>query len=127
MKIIPVILAASLLTLTPYAGVKVNQAHAQVNDHHSVPLAVIRFNQPRVYFQRPLSNAVKSALQVSRDVKFNIVQYNPQGAARSSRTERNLQAVLKQFQQLGVGSRNMQVNRQAVAGLSHSEVHVYVR
>ena len=102
-------------------------AQAQVADHHTVPLAVIRFNQPRVYFSRPLSNAVRHALQVGPQVRFHVMHYRPDSAYRKEKAERNLQAVLKQLNSIGVGPDKIQVNRQVMAGLPHSEVHVYVR
>ncbi|MDG1287357.1 MAG: hypothetical protein P8P30_07295 [Rickettsiales bacterium] len=103
-------------------------AQAQVSDHYSVPLAVVRFNQPRVYFQRPVGNAVRRAMQVSPGVEFKIIHYAPQGSSHvAEKSERNLQSVLKYLYSLGVDSGKVQVQKQVASGLPHSEVHLYVR
>ncbi len=105
-----------------------SSAQAQVNDHYNVPLAVVRFNQPRVYFKRPVANAVKRAMQVSPGVEFKIIHYAPQGSRQlAEKSERNLQSVLKHLYGLGIRPSNVQVQKQVASSLPHSEVHLYVR
>ncbi len=106
-------------------------AHAQTAptaaSHYSVPLAIIRFNQPRVYFQNPLSNALRSALQIDPNVSFTVVSYVPSGSTASlNAAERNLQQVLQQLYSSGINPSNVKVEKKAASGLAHSEVHLFV-
>ncbi len=103
-------------------------AHAQVNNHNAVPLVVVRFNQTRVYFKRPMANAVQRALQISSDVNFKVVHYTPEGSRQTQeKAARNLQSVLKHLYGLGVRQGNVKVQNKTTAGLGHSEVHLYAR
>jgi len=121
--ILPLILLFSLMTPV-FAGY--GEVQAQQHDHYNVPLAVIRFNQPRVYFQRPLANAVQRAIQVSPEVEFKVVHYNP-GGELAEKAERDLQSVLKYMYSLGIRPDHVSVMQQAANGLPHDEVHIYVR
>ncbi len=103
-------------------------AEAQVNDHNAVPLVVVRFNQPRVYFKRPMANAIQRALQISPDIGFKVIHYMPGGSRQTQeKAERDLQSVLKHLYGLGVRQGNVQVHTQNTPGLGHSEVHLYAR
>lgn len=125
MKILVLAIAVAFASIapTPYS------AYAQVNDHHSVPLVVVRFNEPRIYFKRPMANAVQRALQISPDVGFKVIHYTPgSGSSQTQeKAQRDLQSVLKHLYGLGVRQGNVEVHHQKTAGLGHSEVHLYVR
>ena len=129
MKILitPFIILAVILSLPLTISMPIT-AQAQVNDHYSVPLAVVRFNQPRVYFQRPVGNAIRSALNVSRDISFNIVHYVPAGSSMiAKKADNNLQKIIEHIYSMGVSSQNLSVKKQIASGMPHSEVHIYVR
>jgi hypothetical protein len=102
-------------------------SQAQASSHHTVPLAIIRFNQPRVYFQQPLSNAVRSAHRVSSDIAFKIKHYVPVNRQLQQRAEANLGQVIQHLYGLGVRADQIQVTKQLASSLSSSEVHLYVQ
>lgn len=100
----------------------------QANDHYRVPLAVIRFNQPRIYFQKPLDTATRKALQVDSNVQFRILHYIPKGKSPDDKTIKNdLKAVVNQLQSSGVSLKNIRVKHQEADALRYNEVHVYIR
>jgi hypothetical protein len=118
----------SLLIVMPLALPVTTLPHAAsaaYSDHTTTPLMVIRFNQPRVYFQRPLYNAVSKALQAKNTVMFQIINYAPAGA--EAKADRDLQAVLASLNQMGVPPSRIAVSNQEDPSLRFSEVHLYVR
>ena len=119
------LVVAALAAFPAISVVATRQAVAQSADHTTTPLMVIRFNQPRIYFQRPLYNAVSRALAAKPSVMFNLINYVPtkdNGAA-----QRDLQAVLNTLNEMGVPSSRVSVNSQQDPTLRFSEVHLYVR
>jgi hypothetical protein len=100
-------------------------AQAQMADHTTTPLMVIRFNQPRIYFQRPLYNAVSRALQAKPSVMFNLINYMPK--TDDAKAQQDLQAVLNTLNEMGVPRSRIAVSNEADPSLRFSEVHVYVR
>lgn len=100
---------------------------AQTADNRQVPLVVIRFNQQRVYFKRPMANAIQRALNISSDVRFRVIHYTPKFNNRISqeRADRNFKSVMTHLQGLGVRPQNITVKNQIASGLTHTEVHLY--
>ena len=122
------ILSALLAVVCATPAVVSTSAQAQqlqAGSHHAMPLILVRFNQPRVYFQRPMSNVVQRALNISPDVGFKVVHYTPK--AGNKKAERDLNSVLQHLYRLGVRKGNVQVDQQVASALGHSEVHLYVR
>jgi hypothetical protein len=94
---------------------------------------VIRFNQPRVYFDQQLYNAVAKAVGLKPEVMFDLVSYAPrtgepqmdkqwQDAAR-----KNLALVTARMNALGVPSSRLTVVVESQAGLRYNEVHLFAR
>lgn len=96
-------------------------------DHFTVPLMVIRFNQPRVYYEQPLFNAMNRALQAKPDVRFQIIDYFPPQTNLRQQAERDFQRVLKTISAMGMPTGRLNIHREAAPDLNYSEVHIYVR
>jgi hypothetical protein len=97
------------------------------------PLMVIRFNQPRVYYDQQLYSAVSQAVAVKSDVMFDVVSNapltgNPQMDAQWVNTaSRNTQAVIATLKSIGVPMERMHITGKAEAGLRFDETRIYVR
>ncbi len=97
-------------------------------DHYTVPLVVIRFNQPRVYYERPLYNALKRALQVKPSLRINVINYFPSKHPELvDEAERNLKAVVRSLGEMGIPLSRIGVASEPAPDLDYSEVHIYVR
>jgi hypothetical protein len=96
-------------------------------DHMTTPLVVIRFNQPRVYYEQPLYTAMNRALQAKPEVRFNVIHYFPPRPALKAQGDRQFQRVLGTIRQMGMPEARLNITSQADAALNYSEVHIYVR
>lgn len=97
------------------------------------PLVVLRFNQQRVHYEQPLFQAIEKAVAVKPGVMFDVVSLapvtgNPQNdAAWQGMASRNTQAVVASMQQMGVPMSRMAISGRQQGGLTHDEVHIFVR
>ena len=96
-------------------------------------LVVIRFNQPRIYFDQQLYSAVEKAVAVKPDVMFDVVSNAPVtgDALRDQQwittASRNTQAVVAALQKIGVPAERLRVTGQTKSGLRYDETHIFVR
>lgn len=110
-----------------------NPAHAEYGNAEMKPLVVIRFNQPRVYYDRELYSAVSQAVAAKPDVMFDIVSNAPSTGDSGTDSQwiktasHNTQAVVASMQKIGVPMARMHITGQAQAGLRFDETRVYVR
>lgn len=99
----------------------------------SPPLVVVRFNQPRVYYDKQLYTAISQAVAAKPDVMFDVISYapstgNPRFDEQWIKTaSRNTQAVVSTLQQIGVPMERLHIIGQAEAGLKFDETRIYVR
>ncbi|MFZ4125242.1 MAG: hypothetical protein ACOYJ2_04125 [Rickettsiales bacterium] len=105
-------------------------AYAQAQ---SKPLVVIRFNQPRIYFEQQLYTAVSRAVGVKPTVMFDLVSYVPTtgqekiDAQWQATARHNTQAILKSMTEMGVPSSRITTRAQPVRGGEYDEIHLFVR
>jgi hypothetical protein len=96
-------------------------------------LVTLRFNQPRVHFEKQLYTAISKALEVKPDVTFEVVSLAPtsadakRDAAWQSVAGHNTRAVIAAMQQMGVPAERISVTGQAASGIAFDETHVYAR
>lgn len=120
--LLPVLLAF------PAIAVPALNAPAPAVSHITVPLVVIRFNEPRVYFERPLYNALRKALETKPSVRLNVINYFPtRNQEVVDEAEANLNRVMRVLQDMGMPLNRMGVSSEPASDLQHSEVHIYVR
>lgn len=125
---------AAVAVITSLAGISVPCAsHAQeamTNTSASdIPLAVIRFNQPKVFFEKPLQNAIAKAVQRKASVMFDVVSYVPQGkdqSALDAAASRQQQQVISAMRSMGVNATNIQTSSQADANVQFHEVQIFI-
>ncbi len=108
--------ASIFMALLPLAPVAADMAQEK-------PLLLIRFNQPRVYFDRSLSQAISSAERVKPGITYDVVSYSTSGDAKAGD---NLRLVLGGIYKQGVPSSRVQIHSEPVASGSQ-EIHIYVR
>lgn len=118
----------SLLVLTLALAGNLPAARAQLSQDESAyqdkPLLVIRYNQPRVYFDTAVDHAVTSANKVKPGVTYNVVAYIPESV--SPQTARlNLRAVVERIMFHGVPAGQITWRTEPTTG-GYQEIHVYV-
>lgn len=97
------------------------------------PLVVLRFNQPRVYYEQPLFQAIEKAVAVKPAVMFDIVSLAPStgnattDANWQATASRNTRMVVASMQQMGVPLSRMQITGRQQPGLNADEVQIFVR
>lgn len=129
MRMIRPVLCAALLGLTA-AGITA-APHVSYAQAESKPLVVIRFNQPRVYFDKQLYSAVSQAMAAKPDVMFDVVAYAPLTGTDAvdeqwiKTASRNTQAVVASMQKIGVPMQRMRITGQAQQGIRFDETRIY--
>ncbi len=99
----------------------------------SQPLVVIRFNQPRVYFDQQLYGAISKALEIKPDLMLDVVSIAPSlGNEQADKkwqalAGRNTRTVIDAMKAMGVPADRMTVTGQSQSGLRYDETHVFVR
>lgn len=99
----------------------------------STPLAIIRFNQDRVYYDQALYHAVSRAVKVKSSVVFDVVAIVP--VVGDPATDRRMQeSSITKGNEVVASLRKMGIPAQRVSLASHqsdtaqsTEVHVFVR
>ena len=98
----------------------------------SQPLVVVRFNQPRVYFDQQLYSAISKAAAIKPDVLFDVVAYAPTtGNAENDQkwqaiAGHNTKAVIASMNSMGVPMERITVSGQSQPGIRYDETHVFV-
>lgn len=124
-------LFAALFAASP-APVQAQGAERQYASANDIPLVVIRFNQRRVFFEKPLYNAVAKAVAVKPNVVFDVVSFVPQGSSSDSQERLDANAagqqgqVVKTLQQIGIPRNQIRVSRDVAPDAQFHEVYVYV-
>jgi len=126
-KALAVALCVVITSLTlPLGALLPAPAHA-ARDHYTVPLVVIRFNQQRVHYERPLFNAISKALNTKEDARFNVIYYHITGNERlQKRSDDSFKEVLANLADMGIPRSRIGVKKQPSPELGYSEVHIYV-
>lgn len=121
------ILLASVLAVGCNLSTRPAMAQAvETGTENRRPLVIVRFNQPRVYFEQSLSNATQRALEIKRDVMFELVQLVPPGAAQKT-AQQNLARVVTVLRDTGVPDSNIRIRRATSEEVASDEVHVFVQ
>ena len=107
--------------------------HSMAQATPAKPLVTIRFNQPRVYFDKQLYAAVSQAVAIKPDVTFDVVSLapatgNPQIDAQWQQVaSHNTQAVLAVMRNIGVPLHQIRVTGRSQVGLAHDETQLFVQ
>jgi hypothetical protein len=115
---------ALTLVLPPVSG------HAAVDAGQA--LVVVRFNQPRVYFDQQLYSAISKAVAIKPEVTFEVVSYAPAtgNAVNDQKWQaiagHNTKAVIAAMTNMGVPMERITVTGESQAGLHYDETHVFV-
>ncbi len=101
--------------------------------HHTTPLLIVRFNQERLHYQRPLYNVVSQAVEAKPSVQFALVSvvpltnsddYNKQ---MQQKARGNTNQLVQQMLQMGVPQERVSVEYRNSADVRANEVQIYVR
>lgn len=104
-----------------------HQEYGFAPEYGRTPLLIIRFNQRKVYFEKPLYTAVSKAAAAKASVQFEIVLRIPPREAAAAKASKDLHAVLNVMNEMGVPENRITVKRVTDAQIEDDEVHLFVR
>jgi ABC-type sugar transport system substrate-binding protein len=119
-------LAVQVLDSTPAAAASAAELQARK------PLAIIRFNQQRVYFEQALAGAVTRAMQIKPDVTFTVLNIVPESDSRTRQAgidktaTRNLARVVTAMRDQGVSTSAIKLFKEHSAEYGSDEVWIFV-
>lgn len=129
-------LAVLAMTFAGWGTVAVAQTFDEgvmpVNAPSQVPLVVIRYNQPKVFYQRQLYNAIAKAVAIKPDVTFEVVSFVPSSAGGSPneavtrRAQSQTSALIKDMTGMGIPPQRIRVSKEAVQDARQHEIYIYV-
>lgn len=108
------------------------QAAFAQSSHLDTPLMIVRFNQDRVYYEKPLYNAVSQALEAKPGVMFNLVSVVPLTSSASYNqkqdavSKRNMGAFVGSMVNMGVPENRIRVQYQQAPEVEANEIQLYV-
>jgi len=97
------------------------------------PLVIIRFNQPRVYYEKQLYGAVSQAVATKPEVMFELVSFVPtradpkQNAGWEATARQNAQAVMNSLKRMGVPASRVSYRTQIAANAPYDVIYLFVR
>ena len=92
---------------------------------------IIRFNQPRMYFDQQMYGAVAKAVSIKPDVMFEMVAHSPatgnpeRDAQWKLTSEQHLALVTSRMNAIGVPTSRIRTSVRPQSGLSADEVHLF--
>lgn len=100
----------------------------------TVPLAIVRFNQPEIYYEQQLARAVQAAIRTKPTVVFDVISFVPQ-ANESSADQPTIdkasaaqsQHVISTLKQLGLKPNQYTYSKQSTPQIRYHEVQIFVR
>lgn len=127
--------AALLLTVASMLSVPARAAGVALPAMSTLskPLVIIRFNQRKVFYERPLFNALSKAVEIAPDVRFNVISYVPfTGQPQRDRQLLNqanahLREVMARMREMGIPGGQISVNNELDHSLRHDEIHIFVQ
>jgi hypothetical protein len=96
-------------------------------------LVLIRYNQPVVDYEKQLSNAVGTAIELRPDAQFSVVAVSPSSgdpadlAQAQQKAQINAEAVKRSLMQLGLSPSRITMASTQIQTAQTPEVHVYIR
>jgi uncharacterized protein YggE len=97
-----------------------------VNAQSDVPLLVLRYNQPRIYYDKQLYSAVSKAVAIKPTVTFSLVSFVPAGDGAESAANAQTNAVVASLQRMGIPRNHINVSNQSVDDSRYHEIYLYV-
>jgi hypothetical protein len=94
---------------------------------------IIRFDRPKVRYEKPLYTAVRRALERRPNVVFDLVAVAPQQddpsqiTLHSEASKRNAENVFRSLTSMGLAAERVSLSATTKAGVQSDEVRLYVR
>lgn len=116
----------------PAVAQSFEQGVMPVSAPSQVPLVVIRYNQPKVFYQRQLYNAIAKAVAIKPDVTFEVVSFVPstgqsaQDESFARRAQNQTATLLKDMTGMGIPPQRVRVSKEAVQDARQHEIYIYV-
>jgi hypothetical protein len=96
------------------------------------PLVVVRFNQPRVYYDQQLYDAIAQAVAIKPDVMFDVVSFAPATGDSDNDSKwqetagHHTQLVVSSMQNIGIPLARIRITGQTQPGIRYDETQVFV-
>lgn len=98
-----------------------------------VPLAVIRFNQTRVFYEQQLFKAVSAAVRTKPNVMFDVVSFIPKSKGDIPQSDiddmaqKQAERIISSLKQMNINDANIHFTKEHDGALRDHEVQIYVR
>ena len=115
----------ALLALATAIMLGTGLASASLAVPSNTPLMVIRYNQPKVFYQRQLYNAVSRAVAIKPSVVFDVVSFTP-AAADKAKSSQQTSALVGDMVSVGIPQERIHVSEQPVDDSRTHEIYIYV-
>ncbi len=115
------------------APANANAANAGSGYVEDIPLVVIRFNQPRVYFEKQLYIAASEAVKIKQNVIFDVVSFIPRRKTAelnqkiSANSSQQAHKVIGSLRKMGISPNNIRVSKEPNRTSRYHELHIYVQ
>jgi hypothetical protein len=99
---------------------------------NDVPLMILRYNKPRIYYSRQLYQVISRAVEIKPSVVFEIVSFIPKQPYESRRekmeneAKQNVNQLIEHMKEMGVPRERITVTRQQVDDGRYHEIYLYV-
>jgi hypothetical protein len=95
-----------------------------------VPLMIVRYNQPRVYYDKQLYHAASKAVRIKPTVVFSVVSFIPTYADMQERIDnaarQQQQKLVADLRTMGIPENQITVTEEHVNDAKHHEIYLYV-
>lgn len=126
------LIASALMASAPAPAVAQGFDGDQYAAGNEIPLVVIRFNQRKVFYERPLYNAVSKAVAIKPNVVLDVVSFVPQTPSEDSQEKMNQMAASQQsavigtLRSIGIPANQIRASRDIAPDTQFHEVYIYV-
>jgi hypothetical protein len=101
---------------------------ASANAQNDIPLMVLRYNQPRIYYDKQLYTAISKAVAIKPEVRFSLVSFVPEqgGEAMEQTASGQTAKLVASLKQMGIPQSRITVSSEKVNDAPYHEIYLYV-
>lgn len=97
-----------------------------------VPLMVLRYNQPRIYYDKQLYNIIKKAVAIKPNLILSLVSFVPKARSESSQegidasAAKHLSQLVVDLRAMGIPQKSINITKDSAPDAQFHEIYIYV-
>jgi hypothetical protein len=97
-----------------------------------VPLMIVRYNQPRIYYDKQLYNVAQKAINIKPEVIFSVVSFVPKAGEYGDQdtideaAEKQTAIFVAKLKQMGIPLKQINISKEYAPDARHHEIYLYV-